>query len=664
MSNFQLKSNFKPSGDQPQAIQKLTENIQAGIKFQTLMGVTGSGKTFSLGCVINNINWPVLILSPNKTLAAQLFDEFRTFFPNNHTNYFISFYDYYQPEAYLPSTDTYINKDAKINKYIEELRHHAVTNILNHSDNITIASVSAIYDVGNPENFNKASFTINVNDRFTRTELAKRLVTIHYTLKNLNFSDSGFFRYRENIIDIFLPNGLEIIEVELEKNKVKSIIRKPNALQNQSQDFLNIKLNVNAKKQSVDNFTFYPVKLFITDNEKLQLAILNIKKELKEQLKVLKKQEKHTEYFRLKTRVNRDIEMLQSTGYCDGIENYSLHLSFKKPGDPPFTLIDYYRFRYGNKFLIFLDESHIGVPQLQSMYQGNLARKSTLVNYGFRLPSAIDNRPLKFTEFEKLISQTIFVSATPRDYEIKKSEGIVVEQLLRPTGILDPKIIIKPCTSQVPDLIKEIEKQIQNKEKTLVLTLTKASAEDLTTFLKNKNIKVKYLHSDIKPLERPKILNDLRSGRIDVLVGINLLREGLDLPEVSLITILDADKEGFLRNKISLLQAIGRVARNTEGRAILYADRLTDSIAATIKETDRRRKHQIEYNKKNKITAKTIQKGIKKSFFDDDEKEYAQKHSKEMLVYLEKELQKSIENWDFEKASELRDKIRQLKTDQ
>ncbi len=658
---FNLHSNFQPTGDQPQAIEKLTKNIQNDIPFQTLLGITGSGKTFTLANIIKNIGWPVLILSPNKTLAAQLFSEFKTFFPQNQTKFFISFYDYYQPEAYLPSSDTYISKDSKINKYIEELRHDAVTSLLNHDDVIVVASVSAIYDVGSPENFNKASFTVSIDDKFARTELAKRLVTIHFTLKNLNLSDSGFFRYRENIVEVFLPNGLEIIEIEIEKNKIKSIHKKYNNLQNQGQDFLNIKNTTDFKKEPLNSFTFYPAKLFITDQEKLDLAILNIKKELKEHLSVLKKQKKNTEYFRLKTRVNRDIEMLQSTGYCEGIENYSRHLSFKKPGDPPFTLIDYYRFRFGNKFLLFIDESHIAIPQIQGMYNGNFIRKSTLVEYGFRLPSAIDNRPLKFNEFEKIIPQTIFVSATPKDYEIKKSENQIVEQLIRPTGVLDPKIIIKPCQNQIPDLIKEIEKQIENKSKTLVLTLTKASAEDLATFLQNKNIKSKYLHSDIKPLERPKILNDLRSGKIDVLIGINLLREGLDLPEVSLIAILDADKEGFLRNRTSLLQSIGRVARNTEGRAILYADTMTDSIKATIKETDRRRKYQASYNKKHKIIAKTIKKSIDKTFLSDDEINYNQKHSKEMLVFLEKELQKSIENWDFEKSAELRDKINSIK---
>lgn len=661
MSNFELKSPFQPTGDQPQAITNLTKNIEDGIPFQTLLGITGSGKTFTMANLINNINWPVLILSPNKTLAAQLFSEFKTFFPKNETKFFISFYDYYQPEAYLPSSDTYISKDSKINKYIEELRHDAVTSLLNRQDIIVVASVSAIYDLGSPENFNKASFSVNVGDKFTRSELAKRLVTIHFTLKNLNLSDSGFFRYRENIIEVFLPNGLEIIEIELEKNKIKSISKKFNNLQNQGQDFLNIKNTTDFKKTELKSFTFYPAKLFVTDQDKLDLAILNIKKELKEHLKILKKQNKHTEYFRLKTRVNRDIEMLESTGYCEGIENYSRHLSFKNPGEPPFTLIDYFRFRFGRKFLLFMDESHIGIPQVQGMYNGNFIRKSTLVEYGFRLPSAIDNRPLKFSEFEKIIPQTIFVSATPRDYEIKKSKNNIVEQLIRPTGVLDPKIIIKPCQNQIPDLIKEIEKQIKNKDKTLVLTLTKASAEDLATFLQNKNIKTKYLHSDIKPLERPKILNDLRSGKIDVLIGINLLREGLDLPEVSLIAILDADKEGFLRNKTSLLQSIGRVARNTEGRAILYADILTDSIKKTIKETDRRRQYQKEYNKKHNIIAKTIKKSITKTFLSDDEVVYNQKHTKEMLVYLERELQKSITNWDFEKSAELRDKIKDMK---
>ncbi len=660
MTFFKLKSSFKPTGDQPKAIKKLVEGLNNQIPCQTLLGITGSGKTFTLANVIKKTQKPVLILSPNKTLAAQLFEEFKNFFPENQVNFFISFYDYYQPEAYLPSTDTYISKDAKINKYIEELRHSTVTSLLTSNDVITIASVSAIYDLGNPATFNKASFTVKLNDSFTRKELSKRLVLLYYSQKSLNFSESSFFRFRENIIEVFLPNGLETIELHLEKNKIKQIIKKVNPVQSQSKDFLSIKKNLSFTKETLSSFTFFPTKLFATDQDKLKLAILNIKKELKDHLKTLKKEEKHTEYFRLKNRVNHDLEMLQSTGYCEGIENYSRHLSFKNPGDPPFTLIDYFKHCYQDNFLLFIDESHIAIPQIQGMYNGNFIRKSTLVNYGFRLPSAIDNRPLKFSEFEKIIPQTIFVSATPKDYEIQKSNKNIVEQLIRPTGILDPKIIIRPCQNQIPDLIDETQKQVKNKEKTLVLTLTKASAEDLTAFLNQKNIKVKYLHSDIKPLERPEIINDLRSGRIDVLVGINLLREGLDLPEVSLIAILDADKEGFLRNRISLLQSIGRVARNTEGRAILYADTVTKSIKETISETNRRRKHQIAYNKKHHINAKTIKKDILSSFKKDSKLEPTIKHGKEMMIYLEKELKKAIENWDFEKAAELRDKINNL----
>lgn len=660
MALFNLKSNFKPTGDQPQAIDKLTKNIKNNIKFQTLLGITGSGKTFTLANVIKNIQKPILVLSPNKTLAAQLFEEFKKFFPKNNVKFFISFYDYYQPEAYLPSVDTYISKDAKINKYIEELRHDAVTSLLSNSDTIIIASVSAIYDLGNPENFNKASFTINLNDKITRHELSRQLVLLHYSLKNLNFSESNFFRFRENIVEIFLPNGLEIIEIHFNKNIVKKIIKKSNSLQNHHQDFLNVKKELSVKPEILKSITIFPAKLFITEQDKLKLAINNIKKELKDQLAFLKKQKKNTEYFRLKTRVNNDIEMLKTIGYCEGIENYSRHLSFKQSGDPPFTLIDYYKFKFQNDFLFFIDESHIAIPQVQGMYNGNFIRKSTLVNYGFRLPSAIDNRPLKFSEFEKILPQTIFVSATPKEYEIKKSQNNIIEQLIRPTGILDPKIIIRPCQKQIPDLIKEIEKQIKTHSKTLVLTLTKASAEDLSTFLQNKNIKTKYLHSDIKPLERPQIINDLRSGKIDVLIGINLLREGLDLPEVNLIAILDADKEGFLRNKISLLQSIGRVARNTQGRAILYADVVTKSIQATLKETDRRRKYQQEYNKKHNIKAKTIKKSINDSFKNNEDYKYS-KQSSQIIVYLEKELKKAIENWDFEKATKLRDEIKKIK---
>lgn len=646
MSTFKLTSTFSPTGDQPRAIKQLTTNLKAGAHFQTLLGITGSGKTFALANVLQNIKKPVLILSPNKTLAAQLYEEFKTFFPKNNVQFFISYYDYYQPEAYIPSTDTYINKDAKINKFIEELRHDTVTKLLTNDDVIVIASVSAIYDLGSPTNFEKESLIIHLNDKFTRPELAKRLILLQYSLKNINSSDSGFFRYRENNIEVFLANGNEIIEIELKNSKIKSITRKPNEFINHKSSMLNIEDKRQFNPENLTDFTFYPAKLFTSDRDKLDLSILNIKKELKEQLKYLKSQKKMTEFYRLKSKVAYDIDMLESTGYCNGIENYSKHLSFKKTGEPPFTLLDYFHSKFNDDFLVFIDESHISIPQIQSMYAGNFVRKSTLVNYGFRLPSAIDNRPLTFKEFEEKVPQTIFVSATPRQYEIKKSEGNIVEQLIRPTGIIDPQIIIRPCKTQIPDLIKEVQLQVKNNQQTLILTLTKKSAEDLSEYLINLNIKTKYLHSDIKPLERPEILKQLRSGKINVLIGVNLLREGLDLPEVSLIAILDADKEGFLRNRISLLQAIGRVARNVKGKAILYADHLTDSIKETIKETDRRRKHQLAYNRKNHITAKTIEKEINSSLIltDQDITTLAQKNSHQALIYLEKQLENAVQN--------------------
>ena len=661
---FELHSNFKPTGDQPEAIQKLCQNIKNGVKHQVLLGITGSGKTYTLANVINKIQKPVLILSPNKTLATQLYQEFQQFFPNNFVGFFISYYDYYQPEAYIPTTDTYIAKDAKINKYIDELRVNAVSNLISRNDIIIVASVSAIYGIGDLSIYEKAKLILQIGDKIKRQELNQKLVSLQYKNQNID-PESGCFRWRENTIEIFLPTGIEILEVEFKQNIIINIKTKTNILRKEPNKISLPKLYTNYQESNHKQYTIYPATLFFTDKQKLQYAIKSIKSELKQELTKLKKQKKIVEYERLKKRTNYDIEMLKTTGYCNGIENYSRHLNFKNPGDPPFTLLGYYHYKFNNDFLIFVDESHITIPQLKGMYWGDRSRKETLINFGFRLPSALDNRPLKFNEFEQQISQIIYTSATPKEWEIKKSQGHIIEQLVRPTGIIDPKIEVRPCKTQIPDLVAEIEKQIKKGEKTLVLTLTKRSAQDLTDFLLAKNIKTSYLHSDIKPLQRPKIIEKLRTGDIDVIVGINLLREGLDLPEVTLIAILDADKEGYLRNKIALLQAIGRAARNTEGRAILYADTITDSIKQTIYETNRRRQIQQQYNKTHNITPTTIYKEIKKSFVNytdtSEELNKLANNQKNVLKYLEKELQQAIKAWDFEKAAKLRDEIKKYK---
>jgi len=661
---FDLKSNFSPTGDQPQAIKELCQGIKDGVKHQVLLGITGSGKTYSLANVIQKTQKPVLILSPNKTLAAQLYQEFQQFFPNNFVGFFISYYDYYQPEAYMPTTDTYIAKDAKINKYIDELRSAAVSNLLSRDDVIIIASVSAIYGAGDPDSYKHSSLKLKLEDKITRQELSQKLVTLQYENKNLD-PDSGCFRFRDNVLEIFLPIGSEILEIEFEKDIIKRISTKTNILRQAANKLALPELKTNYQESTLNEFTVYPATLFFTEKEKIKTAIETIKLELKEELAKLKKQKKTLEYERLKRRTNYDLEMLKTTGYCNGIENYSRHLTFKQPGDAPFTLLGYYQYRFKNDFLVFVDESHIGIPQLEGMYWGDKSRKETLINFGFRLPSALDNRPLKFSEFEKQIPQIIYTSATPREWELTKSKGHIVEQLIRPTGIIDPQIEIRSCKTQIPDLVAEVEKQVKKGEKTIVLTLTKRSAQDLTDFLLAKNIKANYLHSEIKPLQRPRIINQLRSGEIDVIVGINLLREGLDLPEVTLIAILDADKEGYLRNKTSLLQAIGRSARNIEGKAILYADNITDSIKNTISETNRRRQVQKQYNIEHNITPKTILKDVKDSFLNwknpSDDYRRLENNNKNVLKYLEKQLQKAVKEWNFEEAAKLRDKIKEYK---
>ncbi len=645
---FKLVSKFKPTGDQPQAIEKLVKNLQAGAKHQVLLGVTGSGKTFTMAQVIEEAQRPVLIISHNKTLAAQLYQEFKEFFPENGVHYFVSYYDYYQPEAYIPQTDTYIEKDAKINQEIDKLRHAAVQDVLTREDVIVVASVSCIYNIGSPETYQKVSLEIKVGQEIKRKDFISHLTSLQYQRNDIDLKP-GTFRVRGDTVEIFLVTGKEILRVEFFGDKIDKISKvKPSLSSTYSLLTLNYKL--------------YPAQFWVTPQEKLNIAIENIKLELQERLRELKKQKKLLEAQRLEQRTNYDLEMLKETGYCHGIENYSRHLEFREPGEPPFTLLDY----FPEDFLIFIDESHMTVPQLHAMYNTDRSRKETLIEYGFRLPSALDNRPLSFGEFEKKVKQVIFVSATPGSYEIskikKQKAKLLVEQLIRPTGLLEPSIEIRPTGNQIKDLIEEIKKRIKKKQRTLAITLTKRLAEELSEYLEEQGISTHYLHSEIKTLERPEILRKLRKGEYDVIVGINLLREGLDLPEVSLVAILDADKEGFLRNETTLIQTMGRTARHPEGHCILYADRQTTSIKKAIKEVERRRKIQIEYNKKHNITPKPIVKEIREWPFVSKEKTIGSEFAlvKDVKL-LEKEMKIAAANLDFERAAEIRDLIRKLK---
>lgn len=649
MPRFKLVSKFTPTGDQPQAIQKLTENLVAGVKHQTLMGITGSGKTYTMANVIAKIQRPTLVISHNKTLAAQLYQEFKEFFPENAVHYFVSYYDYYQPEAYIPQTDTFIEKDAKINELIDGLRHSSTASLLTRDDVIIVASVSCIYGIGNPEEYERVSFEIKNGDLISQKELIKKLVILQYTRNPLD-PRQGHFRVRENTVEIFLPSGEEIISVEIDKGKVVSLKKRL--------------VSFKSKNKNIISFHIFPAKHFVTPEAKLKLAIANIKTELKEHLAKLKKEGKLLEAARIKQRTEFDLEMLEANGYVNGVENYSRHLDFRASGTPPYTLLDYFLHKNSN-FLTIIDESHASLPQIRGMYNGDQARKKTLVDYGFRLPSARDNRPLTFEEFNKKIGQVTYVSATPADYELKKSAHHVVEQIIRPTGILDPEIEIRATENQIKDVIKEIKKRIAKKERALVMTLTKRLAEDVSEYLHEEGIKAEYIHSEIKSFERTEILKKLRQGEHDVLVGINLLREGLDLPEVSFIAILDADKEGFLRNKTTLLQIIGRAARHVDGKVILYADVLTGSIKEAVRETRRRRQTQEEYNTAHHITPQKIEKEIRKSILEETkEKEdvlVPEGPKKEVIKELERELKKSIKSMDFETAAKLRDKIRLLR---
>ncbi|MBN1779257.1 MAG: excinuclease ABC subunit UvrB [Candidatus Buchananbacteria bacterium] len=642
MPKFQLKSQYPPQGDQPQAIEKLVSGYKK-YPAQTLLGVTGSGKTFTMANVIEKLQKPTLVLSHNKTLAAQLYQEFLNFFPNNKVCYFVSYYDYYQPESYLPQTDTYIEKDTAINEKIERLRLEAASSLLTRQDVIVVASVSCIYGFGQPENYIGESFELSVGQNIDRQSLLKLLITDQYERNDTELKP-GRFRVRGDTVDIAQGSyQSNAIRVELFGDQIEKITE--------------INRITGALLGQLDKILIFPAKPFVVPAERIPQAIKTIKKELQEQLPKLGA----LEAYRLQQRTNYDLEMIQQLGYCKGIENYSRHFDQRNVGEPPFTLLDF--FNYAAKdWLFFIDESHVAVPQVGGMYFGDRARKQNLIDYGFRLPSAYDNRPLKFEEFEKYLKHVIYVSATPGDYELEKS-GQVVEQIIRPTGLVDPPIEIKPAEKQIDDLVEEIKATTSKGYRVLVTTLTKQMAEDLMVYFLNQDIKAQYLHSDIDTLERIKIIRNLRLGKFDVLVGVNLLREGLDLPEVGLVAILDADKEGFLRNARSLIQTIGRAARNIDAKVIMYADKKTRSIKEAVKETDRRRKIQVEYNKKHGITPQSIIKAIaqeEEAVIEPNEKG-KELEIDELIVDLESQMRQAAENLEFEKAIELRDRIDSLK---
>jgi excinuclease ABC subunit B len=645
MGRFNLVSKFQPTGDQPQAIKKLSENLENGIKHQVLLGVTGSGKTFTMAKVIEKTQRPTLIISHNKTLAAQLYQEFKDFFPENGVHYFVSYFDYYQPEAYIPQTDTYIEKDSKINEELDALRHAAVQDLITRKNVIIIASVSCIYNIGSPDDYKQVSLEIKPGQKLNRHDFLTSLTALQYQRNDVEFKP-GIFRVRGDYVDIYLITGEKILRVEFLGNQIDKIF---------------IALASPAPKYQLltTSYCLFPGHFWITPEEKTKIAIADIRIELQERLKELKRQKKLVEYQRLQERVNYDLEMLQETGFCYGIENYSRYLESRKPGQAPYTLIDY----FSKDFLIFIDESHQTLPQLHAMASQDRARKKSLIDYGFRLPSAIDNRPLTFSEFEEKENQVVYVSATPSDQELQKTDKKnIIEQIIRPTGLIEPSIEIRPTKNQVKDLIKEIKLYIAKKQRILALTLTKRLAEALSEYLSDEGISAQWLHSEIKTLDRPKILKELREGKYDVLVGINLLREGLDLPEVALVAILDSDKEGFLRSKSTLIQTMGRAARHTQGHVILYADKITKSMKAAIDEINRRRQIQEEYNKKHHITPKTIVKDIKDWPFQKKDKEIAFEF---MTVndkkLLEKEMREAAKNLDFERASKIQDLIKKLK---
>ena len=648
---FELVSKYKPSGDQPDAISKLVEGINNNVKDQVLLGATGTGKTFTMANVIASVNKPTLVLAHNKTLAGQLYAELKELFPNNHVEYFVSYYDYYQPEAYVASTDTYIEKDSSINDEIDELRHGATSALLNNKDVIVVASVSCIYGIGEIEDYQKHMLTLNLNDEIDRNEVMKKLVEMLYERSPYDLK-RGSFRVRGDILEIVPINQHDKgYRIDFFGDTIDQIC-----------EFDVITGTILNRKQTI---SLFPASHFVTDEAKIEKAVENIEKELKIQLEYFKNNNKLIEYQRIMERTNYDMEMLRETGMCRGVENYSRHLALKESGETPTTLIDF----FGDDFLLIVDESHVTLPQVRGMYNGDRARKEVLVNYGFRLPSALDNRPLRFEEFRSKIKQAIYVSATPGDYELDLVKNNVVEQIIRPTGLLDPKIEVKPIEGQIDDLIEQINIQITKNERTIITTLTIRMAEELTTYLKKLDIKVAYLHNEVKTLDRLKTIRDLRLGTYDVLVGINLLREGIDIPEVSLIAIMDADKQGFLRSNRSLIQIIGRAARNANGRVIMYASNYSDAMEYAIKETDRRRKIQEEYNIKHNIIPTTIIKEIKEVIsnnmkIEPKKKEKLSKQDKlEMIENIEKEMREAAKNLEFERAMQLRDILFEMKNE-
>ncbi|HHW48809.1 MAG TPA: excinuclease ABC subunit UvrB [Clostridiaceae bacterium] len=654
MPEFKIVSDYKPCGDQPQAIEKLVQGLNMGYRHQTLLGVTGSGKTFTMANVIERVQRPTLVIAHNKTLAAQLCSEFKEFFPDNAVEYFVSYYDYYQPEAYIPATDTYIEKDSSINDEIDKLRHSATAALFERRDVIIVASVSCIYGLGDPEDYTDLMISLRPGMQKDRDEVIRKLVDIHYERNEIDFK-RGKFRVRGDVLEVFPSYSSDkVIRVEFFGDEIERLTE----INPITGEIIGVCSHV----------AIFPASHYATTKAKMERAILSIEQELEERLRELKSQGKMLEAHRLEQRTKYDLEMMREVGYCQGIENYSRHISGRAPGSPPFTLIDY----FPDDFLLIIDESHVTIPQLGAMYNGDRSRKEALVEYGFRLPSAFDNRPLKFSEFEEKVNQVIYVSATPGEYERKHSFQIV-EQLIRPTGLVDPEVVVKPVKGQIDDLIGEITERVEKNQRVLVTTLTKKMAEDLTDYLKELDFKVRYLHSDIDTIERMEIIRDLRLGVFDVLVGINLLREGLDLPEVSLVAILDADKEGFLRSETSLIQTIGRAARNVDGKVIMYADNVTSAMRNAINETNRRRKVQMEYNIKHGITPRSIQKKvhdvieITKAAEEEDiyavhsiDIEMTKENIRELVEKLTKEMKAAAADLQFERAAELRDKIKEL----
>ncbi len=654
MDTFKLTTSFIPKGDQPKAIRELTTGIRNGQAHQVLLGVTGSGKTFTIASVIANVNKPTLMIAHNKTLAAQLYGELKELFPENAVEFFVSYYDYYQPEAYIPTTDTYIEKDALINDDIDRLRHSATRAVLERRDTIVVASVSCIYGIGSPQDYMDMHLVIEEGMHTERDAILKKLVEIHYERSDIDFR-RGTFRVRGDIVEVYPSFSLDKgIRIEFFGDDIDTL-----------SDFDPL---TGEPIRKLEKIALFPNNHWITPKERLEPALKNIEKEMEERIQYFLKEGDTLAAKRIEQRTRFDLEMLREFGYCHGIENYSRHLSGRAPGEPPYTLIDYFE----DDFLIVIDESHATIPQIGGMYEGDRSRKQTLVDYGFRLPSALDNRPLTFTEFEHRVNHTIYVSATPGPYELKKSNGRVVEQIIRPTGLIDPELILKPVSGQVDDLLSEIKQRADRGERVLVTTLTKKMAEDLTEYYADLGVRARYLHSDIDTLERVEILRDLRLGNFDVLIGVNLLREGLDLPEVSLVAILDADKEGFLRSERSLIQTSGRAARNINGKVILYADTVTGSMKRAIRETERRRRKQESFNKKMKITPETVKSNIKdilSSIYEADywtvptaaEEQAAYGYDEEMLKRLEAEMREAAKKLEFERAAKIRDKIKEIK---